>query len=1254
MRLADLYYRDMIELWIDCVLQGELLMTTEPVDLFYSYAHEDEALRNKINVHLASLRRQGSICEWHDREILAGSPWAQEIDSHLQTARIILLLVSPDFMASDYCYGVEVREAMRRHAAGDAIVIPIILRPCDWEQAPFGQLQALPKDAKPVTLWANRDAAFLDIAKGIGKTIAKLHGSTTPRVAQATTTRQKGGKAGEGIGERTMQQEIPTTPVPATRSATLSAPVLKKALTHYYKELDGYKGKADYELAVRSAFQNLLADTARHVSWTLIPEQTLANGARPDGTLRDDYFARGYWEAKGPDKDLEKEIAEKIKKGYPLTNIIFENTRQAILYQNKKRVMTVKDMSKANEREVEDLIRQFLTHTEPDIENFGTAVQEFKERIPELARAVLLIIEQEHKVNNKFKAAFESFAQLCRSSLDPNISKDTLNEMLIQHLLTERLFRTVFENSDFVSRNVIAAEIEKVIQALTSRSFNRREFLKSLDRFYIAIESAAKSIDTWSERQSFLNTVYERFFQGFAVKRADTLGIVYTPQEIVDFMCASVEEVLQREFGTSIAEPGVQILDPATGTGNFIVNLMRRIPRPRLKHKYMHDLFCNEITLLPYYIASLNIEHEYYERMKEYESFEGICFADTLELAEGQQLSLFVEENTERVQREKDAQIMVVIGNPPYNVGQKNENDNNKNRRYPKIDDRIKETYVKDSKATLKTQLYDAYVKFFRWATDRLQGRDGVVCLVTNNSFVDQFAFDGMRRHLLKDFNHIYHLDLHGNVRKNSKLSGTTHNVFGIQVGVGITIAIRNSQDPTSKLLYYHVPEDWKKTEKLAFLAKQGSCININWQNLEPDERYTWITENLHSEFTKFVPLGIKRSVLPAGMDVPAFFKIYSSGVKTNRDAWVYDFNRISLREKMQIFIEAYNSDVDHWLRSGNSDITVGDFVTYDDRQIKWSGDLKIRLEKGRHATYSERNIRHSLYRPFVRRYLYFDDFLNNSIYLQRLFFPTLSSESENTVICLTDLASEKPFMTLVANIIPDLHLVGAGCGTQCFPYYVYSEGGTNRRENITDWALKQFQAKYGEQVSKWDIFHYVYGLLHHPQYRERYVENLKRDLPHIPLLARPDAFWDCVRIGEQLMDLHLNYEQAKEYPLTWLENEDVPFSWRVEKMRLSTDRRVVVVNESLRLGPLPAECFEYRLGNRSALEWVIDQYQVSKDARSGIESDPNRSDDEEYIVHLVGRVVTVSVETVKLANELAQAVTVEDWLGEAVGLDAE
>ncbi len=1023
-------------------------------------------------------------------------------------------------------------------------------------------------------------------------------------------------------------------------------PTLKKAIDHYYKELAEYVGKAEHETAIRSAFQNLLAEFARSVNWTLIPEETLESGRRPDGTFHDNayHLRRGYWEAKDTKDDLEKEISKKIKENYPLTNIIFENSKRAILYQNKKRAAEF-DLTKRES--LIDLLRQFFSHTEPEIATFEAAVQEFKERIPELAKSILTILNEEHKKNKKFITAFATFATICRASINPTLSDAAIDEMLIQHILTARLFRTVFNNPDFTNRNAIAAEIEKVIQALTSRSFSLTDFLKPLDRFYVAIEAAAKGMESWTERQQFLNTVYERFFQGYSVKDADTHGIVYTPQEIVDFMVASVEEVLQREFQTSLAEPGVQILDPATGTGSFIVNILHRIPRSKLRYKYQHDLFCNEIMLLPYYIASLNIEHEYYESMKEYEPFEGISFADTLELAEGQQLSWLVEENTERVQRQKEAQIMVVIGNPPYNVGQENENDNNKNQQYPVIEQRIRETYAKDSRASNKNALGNAYVKFFRWAIDRLGKRDGIVCFVTNNGFINGIAFDGFRKHLLQDFTSVYHLDLHGNVRTNPKLSGTTHNVFGIQVGVGITIAVRKSATPERRLYYYRVPEFWRKTEKLQFLTHADNLKGIAWQQLIPDRKHAWLTDGVYDEFDTFLPMGTKEAKAGNISSAMAIFKIYSGGVKTNRDLWVYDFNHDTLIQKINLFITTYNSEIDRWRRRNQtSENDIDNFVTYDDTKIKWSEGLKANLQRNHIAEFNATKIRPSLYRPFCQQWLFFDHLLNERTYQFPQIFPIPTTEQENTVICLSGIGSFKPFHCLVSNIIPCLDMLEK---TQCFPFYTYMEDGSNRRENITDWALQQFQKRYDEQVSKWDIFHYVYAMLHHPAYRERYAENLKRDLPHIPLLKTTPAFETCVRIGKALMEQHLHYEQAREYPLQEIENRAVPFSWHVEKMHLTPDKSTLIVNESLTLAGIPQECFAYRLGNRSALEWVIDQYQVSEDKRSGIVSDPNNLDDEEYIVRLVKKVITVSVETVKLVEELSEKITLADWLEEAI-----
>ncbi|HJT56005.1 MAG TPA: type ISP restriction/modification enzyme [Ktedonobacteraceae bacterium] len=1017
----------------------------------------------------------------------------------------------------------------------------------------------------------------------------------------------------------------------------------KRGIDQYYKELNAYQQQdVTHETAVRSAFQNLLALCAPSVNWILIPEEPLANGKRPDGTLRDTFrLPRGYWEAKDTRDDLATEIRKKISIGYPTVNTIFEDTRRAFLYQNNRLALEI-DLTKRDQ--LTDLLRQFFSYTEPDIATFEAAVDEFKQRIPDLAQGLLARISEEHTKNARFVSAFSAFLELCRTSLNPQISRQAVDEMLVQHLLTERLFRTIFNNLDFINRNVIAAEIEKVIRALTSRAFNRNDFEKSLDRFYVAIEGAAKTLDSWTEKQHFLDTVYERFFQGFSVKQADTHGIVYTPQEIVEFMCASVEEVLQREFHTSLSAPGVQVLDPCTGTGNFIVNILRRISGSTLAQKYANDLFCNEIMLLPYYIASLNIEHAYYERTGEYQSFEGICFADTLELAEGQQPSLFVEENTERVEREKAAQIMVVIGNPPYNVGQMNENDNNKNRRYPVIDGRIKETYARDSHASNKNALSDAYVKFFRWAVDRLQGRDGIVCYVSNNSFVDQIAFDGMRKHLMQDFTHIYHLDLHGNVRKNPKLSGTTHNVFGIQVGVGITIAVRTSHSKTHTFSYYRVPEFWRKTEKLVFLARSESINGIDWQELQPDEKHTWLTEGIQPEFDTFLPLGTREARLEKKQVAETIFKTYSLGASTARDTWVYNFNFSTVASKIRTFIETYNSEIDRWRRRNSVTANVDEFVTYDDSRIKWSEGLKLGLQRNNYADFSETKIRLSLYRPFCKQWFFYDRAINERTYQLPLCFPPSVSDPANTVI-IAGGYGRKHFAVLASDYIPNYNFYGDPA--QCFPYYTYAEDGSNRRENITDWSLAQFQKQYGEQVTKRDIFHYVYGMLHHPQYRERYAENLKRELPRIPLLKDRAAFETCVRIGKLLIELHLHYEQAQEYPLTWVEKKDVPVDWYVKKMRLTPDKRSLEVNEWLTLAGIPQECFQYRLGNRSALEWVIDQYQVSTDKRSGITSDPNRLDDERYIVGLVGRVITVSVETVRLVGKLAEAITQGDWLNE-------
>jgi predicted helicase len=578
----------------------------------------------------------------------------------------------------------------------------------------------------------------------------------------------------------------------------LNVKTTHKPVQNYYEALRQFKAiGVEHEGAVRSAFQTLLEHCGRQFGWKLVPEWAIRkNGGHPirvDGALVDEYrLTHGFWEAKDTADDLAKEVKKKAIAGYPQNNIIFQAPDRAILMQNG-RVVLDEDISEADA--LVQALKRFFDYVPPEFEDWLDAVEHFSAQVPELGQTLKDIIGREEKTNPRFRAAFDDFFALGRQSINPNLAKEAVEEMLIQHLLTERIFRTVFNNPDFTRRNVIAAEIEKVIDALTSQAFSRDAFLQKLDRFYVAIDKTARTIEDFTQKQEFLNTVYEKFFQGFSVKVADTHGIVYTPVSIVNFMVRSVEDILQKEFGKSLSSSDVHILDPFVGTGNFIVHIMQAMKKTALAQKYHNELHCNEVMLLPYYIASMNIEHEFFEATGKYESFEGICLVDTFELAEAKQISFFSTENTARVERQKHAPIRVVIGNPPYNAWQLNENDNNKNRKYKVMDKRVAETFAKDSKATNKNALSDPYVKAFRWASDRI-GDEGVVAFVSNNSFIESLAFDGMRQNIEKDFDEVYVLDLGGNVRKNPKLSGTTHNVFGIQVGVSVNILVRKRRLP--------------------------------------------------------------------------------------------------------------------------------------------------------------------------------------------------------------------------------------------------------------------------------------------------------------------------------------------------------------------------------------------------------------------------------------------------------------------------
>ena len=1009
-----------------------------------------------------------------------------------------------------------------------------------------------------------------------------------------------------------------------------------KPVEDYYAALAQFEQlEVRHEGAVRSAFQSLLQGCARQFDWTLVPEHsmTVRRNRRivVDGALMDDFrLTHGYWEAKDIHDDLLSEVERKFERGYPCDNILFQTPHRAILWRNNQPML---DADLRDRAQLIRVLETFFAHRPPEYTEWEEAVAQFRGRVPALGEGLAERIHGERETNRAFITAFADFHEKCRQSINPNLSEAAVEEMLIQHLLTERIFRTVFDNQDFIRRNVIASEIEKVIDALTSESFSRHDFLHDLDPFYAAIERTAATIDDFSQKQGFLNTVYEQFFQGYSVEVADTHGIVYTPQPIVDFMVRSVEEILQTEFSRSLSDSGVHIIDPFVGTGNFIVRIMREMRRTALAEKYTTEFHCNEVMLLPYYIASMNIEHEFYEATGRYQPFEGICLVDTFELAEDRQLPLFTPENTRRVEEQKETPMFVIIGNPPYNVGQVNENDNNRNRKYPMMDSRVRETYAKASTATNKNALADPYVKAIRWASDRI-GDEGVVAFVTNNSFLDGVAFDGMRKHLADDFDAIYILDLSGNVRKNPKLSGTTHNVFGIQVGVSINFFVKrcDSANAQAEIFYARLDEFWRKEDKYRHLDSKKHYRNIKWKPITPDRRYTWLTEGLHAEFETFIPMGTQEAKAAMGEAVNVIFKIYSRGIVTCRDAWAYNFNQNALAENISGMIDTYNARVLMWGQQTDQNANVDNFVDYDEEKISWSRDLKLDLKRGRTVEYTEDKVRNSLYRPFTKSNLFFDRVMNEEVYGLPSIFPTSETETENRVICVSGLGSKKPFHALMIGMVPDLQILE---NTQCFPFYTYDEDGRNRRENITDWALAQFRAHYGDDsIGKWDIFHYVYGLLHHPTYRKRYEANLKRDLPHLPYT--PD-FWDFAKAGKRLGEIHVGYEEVDEYQIEQVETPGKLLDWRVEKMKLPRDKMGIKYNDFLTLDGIPAKAFDYRLGNRSALEWVIDQYRVKTHERSGIVNDPNRADDEEYIVRLVGKVVAVSLETVGIVEGLTE-----------------
>ena len=1011
-----------------------------------------------------------------------------------------------------------------------------------------------------------------------------------------------------------------------------------KPIKEYFAALAEYRTHGVVnEMSIRNAFQDLLQTYAKKVGWFFVEEYAIKRKGRRDasvdGALLDQFsLARAFWEAKDTKDDLRREVANKFADGYPSTNILFWQPGRVILFQGGAEVL---DEQITKPEKLVEILHAFFNYDQPYIREWEHAVEEFKNTIPTLAKSVLTILEKQRSTNTGFKTAFDRFMELAKQSINPSLSVHAVEEMLIQHLLTRRIFQSIFNSPGFVQKNAVARELEGVVSALVQGYGTVEDFLKPLDRFYRALEMAAAASDDYSEKQAFLNHVYEKFFQGFAVKVADTHGIVYTPQPIVDFMVKSVESVLQKDFGKGLASKGVHILDPFVGTGNFVLRVMREIhaqDAAALRYKYLNELHCNEVMLLPYYIACLNIEHLYFELTGQYESFPGICLVDTFELVEDKQMGMFTSDNTDRVQRQKESPIYVVIGNPPYNGGQVNENDNNKNRKYPAIDARVKETYVKDSKATYRADLSDPYVKAFRFASDKIaENGEGVVCFVTNSGYLEGIAFDGMRKHLRRDFDNVSILDLGGNVRKNPKLSGTTHNVFGIQVGVAIALLELHGKRDDELVRYSRMDEFFTRRQKYAELARQGDITSTVFDAVIDRDDSVWLTHGMADDWSTLIPLGSKGE---GHEQRPSLFANYSYGIISARDSWVFSYSRDVLKERIRQLVLNFNAEVAqyHDILAMDGRAEALKRLTSDERRVKWTDRLLDKLHKNERLSYDDALIRPSSYRPFCGMHVYFDELLIHRRYQFPKIFPT--STSDNLVIGVNGVGSEKSFAPFAANAIMNGSYYGGGTSYQCFPLWLYNENGQTRIDGLTDWGLDRFRSHYDDKsITKLDIFNYVYGILHSPLYREKYAANLRRELPRVPFANDFNAYVDA---GKQLLSLHINYEDQLEYPLTEAWTEGKSKDYRVIKMkRDKNDATNLVYNESLTIVGLPILIDEYKLGNRSALNWVIDQYQVSSDKRSGIVNDPNRIDDPTYIVRLIKKVVTVSMETRRIVEAL-------------------
>jgi predicted helicase len=995
-------------------------------------------------------------------------------------------------------------------------------------------------------------------------------------------------------------------------------------------------GGSRKETSIRTAFQNLLNEYCKARDFLLIPEleyKTRNNKiVYPDGTVKDALrLDWGYWESKDQYDRLDDEIDKKLAKGYPDSNILFEDSQSAVLIQGGSEFSRV---SMKDADALHETINTFINYVRPEVKDFRKAIQVFKEDLPTILNTLRSMV-QEQEENLEFKTRRNQFWELCKESINPEITLLDIQEMMIQHILSEDIFINIFSESQFHRENNIACELQRIIETFFTNSL-RRNTLSTIERYYAVIRRTAANIYNHQEKQKFLKAIYENFYKAYNPKAADRLGIVYTPNEIVRFMIESADYLVNKHFGKLLEDSGVEILDPATGTGTFVTELIEYLPTDKLEYKYKNEIHCNEVAILPYYIANLNIEYTYKQKTGKYEEFKNICLVDTLEHTsfDGKQGNLFAVsvENTERIKRQNERQISVIIGNPPYNAGQANENDNNRNRKYTALDQRIKDTYIRYSTAQ-KTKAYDMYSRFIRWATDRIQ--DGIICFITNSSFLDARSFDGFRKCIQTEFTYAYFIDLGGNVREVSGRNGIfiseKHTVFGASAmtGIAIVFLVKDSKNKGNKLFYsnpFHVHE--LRSNKIEYLTL-NKVKRFDFVHIVPDPNNNWI--NLaNTDFDDLLPLIDKKT--RDSTTEKTVFKFYSNGIKSNRDEWVYDISGNNLSAKIVFFINLYNAEVNRYQRTKTVKL-IDDFV---DCTIKWSEALKNNLKASKTVVFEENKIIQQLYRPFVKASFYADFTLNDRLTSNHAKLFGSQIKNKNLVIFFSGSPLSKPFQAFVSSGSCNYDFLEK---TQCFPFYYYDNEGS-QVDNITNWGLTQFQTKYIDfNITKKNIFHYTYAVLHNPHYRQKYGLNLKREFPRLPFY--PD-FYQWVNWGKQLMDLHINYETVAHYPLKRIDLQIPEDSKRTAKAKLKADKAkgIITLDDVTTLEGIPKEAWDYKLGNRSALEWILDQYKEKKPKDPTIAARFNTyrfADYKEQVIDLLQRVCTVSVETMRIVQAMPE-----------------